>query len=95
MSSNFAEYLQRNERFAATDAKRAVPEIPFIPFQQVYLITCIDPRVEPAAVLGAASGEAIAGVARPPAVGRQDRGVRVRRLDRAGHDGRRAGLAPR
>jgi carbonic anhydrase len=58
-SSKFAVYLERNEQFAATDAKNDVPEIPFIPFQQLYLITCIDPRVEPSAVLGARLGEAI------------------------------------
>jgi carbonic anhydrase len=58
-SSNFAVLLERNEQFAATDAKREVPAIPFIPFRQLYIITCIDPRVEPAAVLGAKLGEAI------------------------------------
>jgi carbonic anhydrase len=57
--SNFSTLLERNQAFAATDARNDVPEIPFIPFKQVYLITCIDPRVEPAAVLGAALGEAI------------------------------------
>ena len=58
-ASNFAAYLERNAQFAATDAKNDVPEIPFIPFQQLYIITCIDPRVEPAAVVGAKLGEAI------------------------------------
>lgn len=58
-SSNFTTYLERNAQFAATGAKNAVPAIPFIPFKQVYVITCIDPRVEPAAVLGADLGEAI------------------------------------
>ena len=58
-SSNFAVYLERNEQFAATDAKLAIPAIPFIPFKQVYVITCLDPRVEPAAVLGVELGEAI------------------------------------
>jgi carbonic anhydrase len=57
--SNFSTFLERNEAFAATNAKDHVPEIPFIPFKQVYLITCIDPRAEPAAVLGATLGEAI------------------------------------
>ncbi|HEV3359371.1 MAG TPA: carbonic anhydrase [Pseudonocardiaceae bacterium] len=57
--SNFTVYLERNARFAATDARNDVPEIPFIPFRQLYLITCIDPRVEPSAVVGAALGEAI------------------------------------
>ncbi|WP_433171681.1 carbonic anhydrase [Actinoallomurus sp. CA-150999] len=58
-SSNFAPYLEHNRAFAATDAKDKVPEIPFIPFGQLYLITCVDPRVEPAAVLGIPLGEAI------------------------------------
>ena len=57
--SKFADYLRRNEKFAANGEMREVPEIPFIPFRQVYLITCLDPRVEPAAVLGAKLGEAI------------------------------------
>lgn len=57
--SNLTPYLAHNEQFAATDAKQHVPAIPFIPFKQLYLITCIDPRVEPAAVLGAQLGEAI------------------------------------
>jgi carbonic anhydrase len=57
--SNFTPYLERNIQFAATDAKDHVPEIPFIPSKQLYLITCIDPRVEPAAIVGAQLGEAI------------------------------------
>ena len=57
--SNFDVYLRRNQEFAATDAKNEVPAIPFVPFRQLYLITCIDPRVEPSAVLGVGLGEAI------------------------------------
>jgi carbonic anhydrase len=59
MSSNFSELLDRNRAFAASGAQDDVPAIPFIPFKQLYVITCIDPRVEPAAVLGARLGEAI------------------------------------
>jgi carbonic anhydrase len=58
-SSHFNDYLRHNEKFAAEGRMRDVPAIPFIPFKQVYLITCVDPRVEPAAVLGAKLGEAI------------------------------------
>ncbi|HWG28577.1 carbonic anhydrase [Actinospica sp.] len=58
-SSNFSVFLERNARFAAGDAKDGIPAIPFIPFKQVYVITCIDPRVEPAAVLGVELGDAI------------------------------------
>ncbi|GAA2665339.1 carbonic anhydrase [Streptomyces lunalinharesii] len=57
--SNFAPYLERNQAFAASGAQADVPQIPFVPFKQLYLIICIDPRVEPAAVLGARLGEAI------------------------------------
>lgn len=57
--SRFSTYLDRNAAFAATDAKTKIPEIPFIPDRQLYLITCIDPRVEPAAIVGAELGEAI------------------------------------
>jgi carbonic anhydrase len=58
-ASNFSTYIERNAQFAATDAKDHVPEIPFIPSKQLYLITCIDPRVEPAAIIGSQLGEAI------------------------------------
>jgi carbonic anhydrase len=57
--SNFDDLLANNARFAATDAKDRVPEIPFLPNKQVYLITCIDPRVDPAALLGLSLGDAI------------------------------------
>jgi carbonic anhydrase len=57
--SNFAPHIERNERFAATDARNQVPEIPVIPNKQLYLITCIDPRVEPAAIVGLELGDAI------------------------------------
>jgi carbonic anhydrase len=57
--SNFDELLANNRRFAASDAKDRVPEIPFLPNKQVYIITCIDPRVDPAALLGLTLGDAI------------------------------------
>ena len=50
---------ENNRAFAATDAKDGVPLIPFLPHQQLYVITCIDPRVEPAAILGIDLGDAI------------------------------------
>jgi len=59
VQSNFATYIERNEKFAATDAKDHVPEIPFIPNKQLYLIICIDPRVEPAGIVGLNLGDAI------------------------------------
>jgi carbonic anhydrase len=57
--TNMAELLERNTRFAATDAKDRVPAIPFIPNRQLYVITCIDPRVDPADILGLELGDAI------------------------------------
>ena len=57
--SNFDELLQNNARFAQTDAKDRVPEIPFIPNKQVYILTCIDPRVDPVQLFGLELGDAI------------------------------------
>ncbi len=51
--------LENNARFATTDAKTEAPKIPFIPHQQVYIVTCVDPRVDPAQLLGLDLGDAI------------------------------------
>jgi len=56
---NFDELLERNKAFAGTDLKDRVPAIPFVPNRQVYVITCIDPRVDPASILGLELGDAI------------------------------------
>jgi carbonic anhydrase len=53
------DLMERNRQFANTDAKDKVPAIPFVPNGQLYIITCIDPRVDPAAVLGLDLGDAI------------------------------------
>ncbi|MGH3165562.1 MAG: beta-class carbonic anhydrase [Trebonia sp.] len=57
--SNFDELLKNNTSFAATGAKDRVPKIPFIPNKQVYILTCVDPRVDPAQVFGLELGDAI------------------------------------
>ena len=57
--SNFDELLHNNVSFARTSAKDRVPEIPFIPNRQVYILTCIDPRVDPAQVFRLQLGDAI------------------------------------
>jgi carbonic anhydrase len=57
--SNFDELLRRNEAFARTGAKDRVPAIPFLPNKQVYILTCIDPRVDPAQLFGLDLGDAI------------------------------------
>ncbi|MEC3992133.1 carbonic anhydrase [Actinacidiphila sp. DG2A-62] len=57
--NNVTKLLDNNARFAMTDAKDKVPAIPFIPNKQVYVLTCIDPRVDPAATMGLDLGDAI------------------------------------
>jgi len=57
--TNLDQLLANNTRFAQTDAKNHVPQIPFIPNKQVYVITCIDPRVDPSAIFGLTLGDAI------------------------------------
>jgi hypothetical protein len=51
--------LERNRRFAATDSSTQAPAIPFIPNHLSFVITCIDPRTEPAGFLGIELGDAI------------------------------------
>src|ERR1700759_1939801 len=57
--SNFDELLCRNAGFAQTDAKDWVPPIPFLPNRQGDILTCIDPRVDPAQLFGLELGDAI------------------------------------
>ena len=47
-----------DKAFAATDAVAKNPKIPWIPTQLAYIITCIDSRAEPAAILGVDLGDA-------------------------------------
>ena len=57
--SNIAPLLERNRAFAETDARRNVPALPFIPRQNLYIVICIDCRVDPAQILGIELGEAL------------------------------------
>jgi carbonic anhydrase len=57
--SNFDALLRNNADFAGTDAKSRGPAIPFVPNSQVYILTCIDPRVDPAQLFGLEFGDAI------------------------------------
>lgn len=54
-----AALLERNRAFAATDARQQATPLPFVPRQLAYVITCIDPRVEPGEILGVGIGDAI------------------------------------
>ena len=51
--------LARNAAFAATDVHRHTPRLPFLPHRGLYVITCIDPRTDPAEFLGLEFADAI------------------------------------
>ena len=58
--SNIAPLLDRNRAFAADPgARQDMPRLPFIPNLNLYIVTCIDCRVDPAQVLGVRLGEAL------------------------------------
>jgi len=57
--TNIEQILDRNRTFAETDARRNVPALPFIPRLNLYVISCIDCRVDPAQILGIQMGEAL------------------------------------
>lgn len=52
----FDEFLHRNQQFAQTGDRAAMTAMPS---NRVFLVTCLDPRVEPAGFLGIGVGEAI------------------------------------
>ena len=58
--SNLAPPLDRNRAFAADPGTRqGMPRLPFIPNLNLYIVTCIDCRVDPAQILGVKLGEAL------------------------------------
>jgi carbonic anhydrase len=57
--SNIDPILDRNRAFASTDARLNVPALPFLPFLSLYIVTCLDCRVDPAQTLGVGMGEAL------------------------------------
>jgi carbonic anhydrase len=57
--SNIAPLMERNRAFAASGTWRDTPRLPFLPFKGLYIITCIDPRVDPAEFLRLEFAEAI------------------------------------
>jgi carbonic anhydrase len=59
MNSKVDALLQRNQDFAASGTWRNTPRLPFLPFRGLYIITCIDPRVDPAEFLGLEFADAI------------------------------------
>lgn len=59
--SNVNALLDRNRAFAASGEWRNSPRLPFLPFKGLYIVTCIDPRVDPAEFLGLQFADAIVG----------------------------------
>lgn len=58
--SNIAPLLERNRAFASDpDARQGMPRLPFIPNLNLFLVICIDCRVDPAQILGVRLGEAL------------------------------------
>jgi carbonic anhydrase len=51
--------INGNQQFAQTAAKDRVPALPFLPLKGLYIVTCIDPRVDPALFLKLEMGDAI------------------------------------
>ena len=51
--------LERNKAFSAGGTWRNTPRLPFLPFKGLYVVTCIDPRTDPAEFLGLEFSEAI------------------------------------
>ena len=54
--SDFSPFLARNRTFAATAAHEGLPPVPA---HQLLVVTCMDPRVDPAHVLGVDLGDAL------------------------------------
>jgi carbonic anhydrase len=59
MSSRIDTLLDRNREFAASEAWTNTPSLPFLPHLGLYVVTCIDPRTDPAEFLGLRFAEAI------------------------------------
>ena len=57
--SAIRKLLPRNAEFVEVGTWRHPPRLPFLPFQGLYVITCIDPRTDPAHFLGLQFAEAI------------------------------------
>jgi carbonic anhydrase len=57
--SNLFPLLDRNREFAAAGTWRNTPRLPFLPHRRLYVITCIDPRTDPALFLGLGFADAI------------------------------------
>jgi carbonic anhydrase len=57
--TKLASLLERNRRFAATDARQLAPPLPFLPRAGLFIVCCMDCRVDPEEYLGLEFGEAL------------------------------------
>jgi carbonic anhydrase len=57
--SNIAPLLERNKSFARSGVWRDTPPLPFLPFKGLYIISCVDPRADPANFLALDFADAI------------------------------------
>jgi carbonic anhydrase len=57
--TNLAPLLERNQRFAASDARQQAPRLPFLPRAGLFIVCCMDCRVDPKEYLGLEFGEAL------------------------------------
>jgi carbonic anhydrase len=59
MTSKIDALLDRNRAFADGGEWKNTPRLPFLPHAGIYVVTCIDPRVDPFEFLGLNFAEAI------------------------------------
>jgi len=59
VSSRIASLLERNRAFAASDVREKAPSLPVLPHAGLFIVTCVDSRVDPAEFLGLRFGDAI------------------------------------
>jgi carbonic anhydrase len=59
MDSKIQSLLDRNVAFADGGEWKNTPRLPFLPHAGIYVVTCIDPRVDPFEFLGLGFAEAI------------------------------------
>ena len=57
--SNLSALIESNREFAAAGTWRDTPRLPFLPHRGLYVITCVDPRTDPAQFLGLGFADAI------------------------------------
>lgn len=57
--TNLTPLLERNRHFATTETRHHTPRLPFLPHLGLFVVCCIDCRVDPADYLGVRFGEAL------------------------------------